>query len=652
MKTKISFKIIFLVGILLIFSAASSAISFISIRNIKAKTQTISEDCMNAVSILSDTEIAVERVQKFANSSAALRMENNRNSSDSQTSDNQPPVSQTPDIPVSGNTDNASTPSDSDNMMQNMSQEIENLESKFADLQEIINKLDNSEIQAAYETYYSVYNSYSENASKTLGTDSNDADSFLQSTQSGSNITEQLDEAYSTLYSLIDDEVNNASTALDSQFTLSDRANIIIFAILMATGIIIILAILKIVRPLQSANGQLSKIISDIDSSKGDLTSRININSHDEVGELVDGINLFIEKLQEIMKSIRSHSENILVSSKEIADKINESGNNTNEVSATMDEIAAAMQEISATVEELSSGSENIFESIIHLTDKINDGNVLTKDIQNRSLNYKTEIENEKTNAVAIINEIKSTLEQSIENSKEAAQIQSLTENILQIASQTNLLSLNASIEAARAGEAGKGFSVVAAQISELAESSRTIAKNIQEISTLVTESVTGLSSNPKKLLEFVNNDVLTDYDKFVAISDNYYNDAVNVNNILEEFTNGTSALKTTMSEMNHGINDISTTIEESANGTNDISSRIRNIASSVEAIKSQTAENQSIGNELKKMLKYLKTSDYMLLICVYIIKRDVTTQITVTSLLHFLLILCSQPETFNVSNH
>lgn len=607
MKTKISFKIIFLVGILLIFSAASSAISFISIRNIKAKTQTISEDCMNAVSILSDTEIAVERVQKFANSSAALRMENNRNSSDSQTSDNQPPVSQTPDIPVSGNTDNASTPSDSDNMMQNMSQEIENLESKFADLQEIINKLDNSEIQAAYETYYSVYNSYSENASKTLGTDSNDADSFLQSTQSGSNITEQLDEAYSTLYSLIDDEVNNASTALDSQFTLSDRANIIIFAILMATGIIIILAILKIVRPLQSANGQLSKIISDIDSSKGDLTSRININSHDEVGELVDGINLFIEKLQEIMKSIRSHSENILVSSKEIADKINESGNNTNEVSATMDEIAAAMQEISATVEELSSGSENIFESIIHLTDKINDGNVLTKDIQSRSLNYKTEIENEKTNAVAIINEIKNTLEQSIENSKEAAQIQSLTETILQIASQTNLLSLNASIEAARAGEAGKGFSVVAAQISELAESSRTIAKNIQEISTLVTESVTGLSSDSKKLLEFVNNDVLTDYDKFVAISDNYYNDAVNVNNILEEFTNGTSALKTTMSEMNHGINDISTTIEESANGTNDISSRIRNIASSVEAIKSQTAENQSIGNELKKNVEVFK---------------------------------------------
>lgn len=607
MKTKISFKIIFLVGILLIFSAASSAISFISIRNIKAKTQTISEDCMNAVNILSDTEIAVERVQKFANSSAAIRMENNRNSSDSQTSDNQPPVSQTPDIPVSGNTDNASTPSDSDNMMQNMSQEIENLESKFADLQEIINKLDNSEIQAAYETYYSVYNSYSENASKTLGTDSNDADSFLQSTQSGSNITEQLDEAYSTLYSLIDDEVNNASTALDSQFTLSDRANIIIFAILIATGIIIILAILKIVRPLQSANGQLSKIISDIDSRKGDLTSRININSHDEVGELVDGINLFIEKLQEIMKRIRSHSENILVSSKEIAYKINESGNNTNEVSATMDEIAAAMQEISATVEELSSGSENIFESIIHLTDKINDGNVLTKDIQSRSLNYKTEIENEKTNAVAIINEIKNTLEQSIENSKEAAQIQSLTENILQIASQTNLLSLNASIEAARAGEAGKGFSVVAAQISELAESSRTIAKNIQEISTLVTESVTGLSSDSKKLLEFVNNDVLTDYDKFVAISDNYYNDAVNVNNILEEFTNGTSALKTTMSEMNHGINDISTTIEESANGTNDISSKIRNIASSVEAIKSQTAENQSIGNELKKNVEVFK---------------------------------------------
>ena len=61
------------------------------------------------------------------------------------------------------------------------------------------------------------------------------------------------------------------------------------------------------------------------------------------------------------------------------------------------------------------------------------------------------------------------------------------------------------------------------------------------------------------------------------------------------------------MSEMNHGINDISTTIEESANGTNDIYSRIRNIASSVEAIKSQTAENQSIGNELKKNVEVFK---------------------------------------------
>lgn len=72
------------------------------------------------------------------------------------------------------------------------------------------------------------------------------------------------------------------------------------------------------------------------------------------------------------------------------------------------------------------------------------------------------------------------------------------------------------------------------------------------------------------------------------------------------------------MSEMNHGINDISTTIEENANGTNDISSRIRNIASSVEAIKSQTAENQSIGNELKKMLKYLKTSDLYIIFIIY----------------------------------
>lgn len=360
----------------------------------------------------------------------------------------------------------------------------------------------------------------------------------------------------------------------------------------------------KIASPAKNASEQLSKIVQKIEDNRGDLTERIQTRSQDEIGQLVNGVNSFLEQLQNVMKKLKEESANMILFANEVTGQVEESNKSAMNVSAATQEMAASMEEVSATLEQLSSGSTEILNEVQAIDRNAQDGATNMMSIRNRARELKSEAEESKTDAIHVFREVGSSLQQAVGESKSVEEINILTGNILDIASQTNLLALNASIEAARAGEAGKGFAVVAEEIRVLADNSREIASDIQKISELVTGAVNTLASEAYRMLKFVNADVLSDYDKFVNIIVQYEQDANEMNTMLTDFADQVTKITETMETMNQGISDITVTVDESAQAVSGVAGDASQLANAIFLIQEQTEKNRAISKELENEVK------------------------------------------------
>lgn len=379
--------------------------------------------------------------------------------------------------------------------------------------------------------------------------------------------------------------------------------------ILVVLGVVLIVAVSIIVKitianPAKNASTQLTGIVQKIEENRGDLTERIQIKSKDEIGQLVVGINGFMEQLQKLMKKMQEESAKMILSADEVTGQVDESNKSAMSVSAATQEMAASMEEISATLEQISHGSAEILKKVQSMDQSAQAGSENMLNIRNRARDLKDEAEESKKSAIDVFHEVGASLQQAVGESKSVEQINALTGNILEIASQTNLLALNASIEAARAGEAGKGFAVVADEIRVLADNSREIASNIQKISELVTAAVNKLASEASKMLEFVNSDVVQDYDKFVNIIVQYEQDADEMNGILTGFADQVADVTNTMEHMNQGIGDITVTVEESAKAVTGVAEDASQMVNAISLIQQQTESNRVISMDLESEVK------------------------------------------------
>ena len=421
------------------------------------------------------------------------------------------------------------------------------------------------------------------------------------------NITEVV-KAEEAFDKLISEAVDNMIVARQEAVAgFSSISDIMFFVFLGAAALMMIIVNKSISSPAKKASGHLNHIIDKIENNEGDLTERIEVKTKDEVGQLVVGVNSFIEQLQGIMIKIRKEATTMNEQAATITDGINDSNENASSISATMEELSASMEEVAATLDEITTGVQEILDASKGMSQMAESGKEYVEGIKQRAVGVRGDAETSKNTTTEMLTEIRELLKVAIENSRSVQKINELTDEILSISSQTNLLALNASIEAARAGDAGRGFAVVADEIRVLADNSRETANNIQTISGLVTGAVEDLSKNANDMIEFIDTTVLADYDKFVGVANTYHDDADHMDEILQNFYMDAQKLADTMAQMAEGIDGINIAVDESAQGVTSAAQSTGQLVEALITIKTEADANREISEELQGEVKRFK---------------------------------------------
>lgn len=329
-------------------------------------------------------------------------------------------------------------------------------------------------------------------------------------------------------------------------------------------------------KPIKAASAHLQLI------ANGDFSVEVpavHMKGSDELGLLFSSVNTMQQSVRNMVQDVINESFEVGQMLNSINSEVMELNKSIEEISATTEELSAGTEETAASTEEMNATVEEIESAIEAISIKAQEGGVTASNVRYMSEQMKVNATTSKKEALEIYTKNKEDMQNAIEQSKSVDQINVLSQSILDITTQTNLLALNAAIEAARAGEAGKGFAVVADEIRKLAEGSKKTISSIQEVTNIILEAVHSLTNCSSEVMEFIDKKVMNDYELLVNSSEEYSENSVKFNDIVNEFSATSEELLASMQEMSNAINEITISSNEGAEGTSNIAQRTVSIA-------------------------------------------------------------------------
>ena len=343
--------------------------------------------------------------------------------------------------------------------------------------------------------------------------------------------------------------------------------------------------------------------ISEIASGNADLTKRIPITSHDEIGDVVKGFNSFVEKLQGIVTNLQnsktqliSADNNLQVSTQEASSSITEIISNIESVNSQIRTQAGSVSETAGAVNQISSNIDSLEKMILSqaacvtqasaaVEQMIGNINSVNNSVGKMISSFKTLQEHSNEGSTTQNN----ANEKIIRIEEQSKMLQDANTAIANIAEQTNLLAMNAAIEAAHAGEAGKGFAVVADEIRKLSETStdqsKTIGSELQKIQVTIQEVVD------------VSNETNTAFSS-IAQSINETSQIIEqIQGAMEEQQVGSKQIIEALQSMNNSTSEVRSASQEMTEGNKHILSEVQKLQVATDTMKA-SIEEMHIGAE------------------------------------------------------
>jgi len=385
--------------------------------------------------------------------------------------------------------------------------------------------------------------------------------------------------------------------------------------------VIVIFAAIFLSRSISKPIVTAAETLKDISEGEGDLTRNIPVNSKDEIGNLALYFNKTIEKIRLLVITIKNEALSLNNTGTELASNMTQTAAAINEInaniqsmkgrvinqSASVSETHATMEQVVSNINKLNSHVENQSNNVSHASSAIEEMvaniNSVTETLVKNSENVKTLKDASETGRNGL-EEMASDIQEIANESEGLMEINSVMENI---ASQTNLLSMNAAIEAAHAGDAGKGFAVVADEIRKLAENSSEQSKIIGGVlkkiksamdkvilsSNSVLKKFEAIDSNVKIVSEQEEN-ILTAMEEQGKGSKQILDVVSNVNEITKHVKSGSNEMLEGANEVIQESDNLEKTTQEITGGMNEMASGAEQINTAVHHVNEISSRNRS----------------------------------------------------------